>query len=140
MKKQKVVMAPSDGQIYLEEDDTHSSRWPLGHFKPDELRCKGTGILKINLAAGLLLEELRELHGGPIHVVSAYRSPSHNRAVGGAVNSFHLKGRAFDLQLAHGSKGRDLIQSVFRQNKFGGVGFYPTFIHVDTGPARFWVG
>ena len=30
-------------------------------------------------------------------VTSTYRSPSHNRAVGGVPNSFHLRGRAIDI-------------------------------------------
>ena len=36
------------------------------------------------------------------HVTSTFRSPEHNRAVGGVANSFHLSGRAIDIARAPG--------------------------------------
>lgn len=39
-------------------------------------------------------------------VTSGRRSIDRNRAVGGATNSFHLKGRAVDLALPGGDAGR----------------------------------
>lgn len=46
-----------------------------------------------------VLEAIRHARGGrPIRIVSGYRSPAHNRAVGGASRSQHLVGRAADLE------------------------------------------
>jgi hypothetical protein len=44
-----------------------------------------------------LLEPVRTLLGVPLHVDSGFRSPALNEAVGGAVNSAHMFGRAADV-------------------------------------------
>jgi hypothetical protein len=41
----------------------------------------------------------------PLIVRSAYRSPEHNRAVGGATRSKHLDGAAFDIAMANRDPG-----------------------------------
>lgn len=43
------------------------------------------------------LDPARALLGSPIFVNSGYRCPQLNKAVGGVPNSFHLQGRAADL-------------------------------------------
>lgn len=51
------------------------------------------------------------------HVSSTYRSPEHNRAVGGVPNSFHLSGRAIDIVRAPGVH-HGQIDSAFRSAGF----------------------
>ena len=46
-------------------------------------------------------------------VTSTYRSPAHNRRVGGARNSYHLRGRAIDLVLRRGVSHRE-VDRAFR--------------------------
>jgi len=60
-------------------------RWP--NFSPAEIACRGTGKLLINEPALDRLQALRDRLGKPLIVRSAYRSPEHNRAVGGAARS-----------------------------------------------------
>ena len=72
-------------------------RWP--NFSPAEIACRGTGKLLINEPALDKLQALRDRLGKPLIVRSAYRSPEHNRAVGGATRSKHLDGAAFDRML-----------------------------------------
>lgn len=100
-------------------------RWP--NFSPAEIACRGTGKLLINAPALDKLQALRGRLGKPLIVRSAYRSPEHNRAVGGAKRSKHMDGAAFDIAMAW-------------EIEFLGFGFYPRsgFIHVDLGPARQW--
>lgn len=43
------------------------------------------------------LDPIREEYGKPIIVNSGYRCPELNKAVGGKLNSFHLKGCAADI-------------------------------------------
>ena len=44
-----------------------------------------------------VLDPLRELYGKPVYISSGYRCPRLNKAVGGVVNSQHLRGEAADI-------------------------------------------
>jgi hypothetical protein len=69
---------------------------------------------------------------------SAFRSPAHNKAVGGAKNSLHMQGIAFDVQMVNHDPARFIGSA--REAGFAGIGTYPRqgFVHIDTGPARTW--
>ena len=80
---------------------------------------------------------------GPIEVISGHRSAGTNamlRAKGRKVarKSQHILGKAIDVRMRGVSlkKMRDTALGY----GIGGVGYYPGdgFIHVDTGPPRFW--
>ena len=64
------------------------------------MACRGTGRLLLNEAALDKLQALRGRLRKPLIVRSAYRSPEHNRAVGGAKASKHLEDVAFDIAMA----------------------------------------
>jgi hypothetical protein len=102
------------------------------------LACRGTGKLLVNELALDKLQVLRDRLKTPLIVRSAYRSPEHNRAVGGAKRSKHMDGATFDIAMAN----RDPVafEAAARAVGFLGFGFYPRsgFIHVDLGPARQW--
>lgn len=90
------------------------------------------------------LEVLRaELGGNAVRVISGYRSPAHNRAVGGARNSQHLYGRAADISIS-GYTPRQIkntIEKLIREGRMqqGGIGLYGSFVHYDTrGSAARW--
>lgn len=76
--------------------------------------------------------------GKPMIVNSAYRSPEHNKAVGGAKASQHLNGCAFDISMANHDPASFIAMA--RKAGFKGIGTYPrsNFVHIDTGPARVW--
>lgn len=74
-------------------------RWP--NFSPAEIACRGTGKLLINKPALDKLQALRDRLGKPLIVRSAYRSPEHNRAAGGATRSKHMNGLAFDIAMSN---------------------------------------
>nr|WP_256327076.1 D-Ala-D-Ala carboxypeptidase family metallohydrolase [Roseicitreum antarcticum] len=76
--------------------------------------------------------------GKPLNIRSAYRSPQHNRAVGGAPRSKHMEGTAFDIVMSNHDPAT--FEAAARAVGFLGFGFYPRsgFIHVDLGPARTW--
>ncbi len=82
-----------------------------------------------------VLDDLREKIGGPIIVTSSYRSPEYNRAVGGKSASQHMLFRAIDFQTPKTPLWRAelALRKMRDEGKFkGGIGAYPTFIHVDT--------
>jgi len=76
-------------------------------------------------------------------VISGYRSPAtnamlHRNSSGVAEHSQHLLGKAIDVRLT-GFSTRQLGEHA-RSLARGGVGFYASsdFVHVDTGPVRYW--
>jgi zinc D-Ala-D-Ala carboxypeptidase len=118
--------------------DVPGSAWRWPNFSPAEIACRGTGKLLINEPALDKLQALRDRLGKPLIVRSAYRSPEHNRAVGGAPRSKHLDGAAFDI--AMGNHDPVAFEAEARAVGFLGFGFYPRsgFMHIDLGPARQW--
>lgn len=118
--------------------DVPESAWRWPSFSPAEIACRGTGAIKINTEAMDKLQSLRNRLGKPLIVRSAYRSPNHNRAVGGAPASKHMLGAAFDI----GMSNHDPVafEAAARAVGFLGFGFYPRsgFMHIDLGPARQW--
>jgi hypothetical protein len=111
-------------------------RWP--NFSPGEIACRGTGKLLVNEAALDACQALRDRLGKPLIVLSGYRSPEHNRAVGGAKASKHMEGIAFDIAMANHDP--ETFEAAARAVGFRGFGFYPRsgFMHIDLGPARSW--
>ena len=111
-------------------------RWP--NFSPAEIACRGTGKLLINEPALDKLQALRNRLGKPLIVRSAYRSPEHNRAVGGATRSKHMDGAAFDIAMANHDPVA--FEVAAREVGFLGFGYYRRsgFIHIDLGPVRNW--
>lgn len=111
-------------------------RWPS--FSPEELACRGTGMLMIDEPSLDKLQALRNLLGKPMIVQSAYRTPEHNHRVGGAKGSQHLKARAYDVSMANHDP--EAFEAAARAVGFTGFGFYgkQNFMHIDTGPARSW--
>jgi hypothetical protein len=59
-------------------------------FGVDELKCKGSGIIKLDPRFAVELPELRRAWGKPLTPTSVCRSPEHNRKEGGKINSLHL--------------------------------------------------
>ncbi|MGI3212343.1 YcbK family protein [Roseovarius tibetensis] len=112
--------------------------WRWSDFSPAEIACRGTGQLKLHPEALDTLQALRDRLGKPLIVNSAYRSPEHNRAVGGAARSKHMDGTAFDISMANHHP--EAFEAAAREVGFLGFGTYPrsNFMHVDLGPARQW--
>jgi zinc D-Ala-D-Ala carboxypeptidase len=124
--------------FYSHWRDVPAAAWHWPNFSPAEIACRGTGKLLMNEAALDKLQALRDRLGKPLIVRSAYRSPEHNRAVGGAKGSKHLEGVAFDIAMANHDPVA--FEAAARAVGFKGFGYYPRsgFIHIDLGPARSW--
>lgn len=69
----------------------------------DELSPQGKELVEnMRWLCQKVLEPLRQHFGKPISINSGYRCPELNRAVGGARNSYHMKGRAADIPFKPG--------------------------------------
>jgi uncharacterized protein YcbK (DUF882 family) len=80
---------------------------------------------------------------GTVEVLSAFRSPETNAWLasvsrGVARDSQHMNGNAMDIRFPGVPVFK--IRQAARSLQMGGVGFYPRsgFVHLDTGPLRYW--
>ena len=115
-----------------------SEEWSWASFSPREMASKGEGALMTDSNAMDMLQKLRDALGQPMLVTSAYRSPAHNRSVGGARASKHMEATAFDIRMDNFDP--HTFEAAARAAGFLGFGYYPRsgFMHIDTGPARSW--
>lgn len=86
-----------------------------------------------------ILRNVERRFGRRIHVISGYRSHRHNRRVGGARRSYHLKCMAADIAVPKVNK-YVLARYLKKIPGRGGVGTYACsgFVHIDIGPRRAW--
>jgi N-acetylmuramoyl-L-alanine amidase len=93
-----------------------------------------------------IVDELRESLGKRCRILSSYRSPAYNKAVGGAPLSQHLDFNALDIAFDGVSPQQvyDRLLKWRKAGKFtGGLGLYPSsgFVHIDTrGRNSTWKG
>jgi uncharacterized protein YcbK (DUF882 family) len=85
--------------------------------------CSGrSGALKVSVHSGFRSKETNEYLRRKSHKV--------------ARNSMHILGKAIDFSVP-GMSAQHLTKIV-KANTKGGVGSYPTFVHLDSGPQRSW--
>ncbi len=107
---------------------------------PPELVANATELLKN-------LQVIRDHFQRPIIIISGYRSPARNAAVGGADKSQHLEAKAADIKIA-GVPTEEIynrIEKLIAQGlvKQGGLGKYikSGFVHYDIrGTKARWEG
>ena len=93
-----------------------------------------------------IVDELRDSFGKPCRILSSYRSPGYNKAVGGESSSQHLECTALDVTFGCISPQRvyDRLLEWRKNGKVvGGLGIYPSsgFVHIDTrGRNATWKG
>lgn len=100
------------------------------NFLLREFECKD-GSRQVVLHRELLerLQALRDTLGLPVIINSGYRNPTHNTAVGGTPDSYHVRGMAADIRVPGMSTGA--LAGAARQAGLRGVIPYHTFVHVD---------
>ena len=117
------------------------------NFKRQEFDCKDGTKVPAELLPNIQklaeqLQILRDCLGESIHINSGYRSPAYNKRIGGVKNSQHVLGKAADITCK--SKTPKQLAAIIEKLitagtlRFGGIGVYPGFVHVDIrqGKAR----
>jgi uncharacterized protein YcbK (DUF882 family) len=76
----------------------------------------------------------------PLVITSGYRSPQTNAAIENAArNSMHCYAKAADMYV-DGVSMRDLFDTCWSRAVSGGIGYYDSHVHLDSGTRRWWVG
>lgn len=93
----------------------------------------------VSMPAMASFKALEDAAGFPLKVNSAYRDPEHNARVGGAKQSQHTHGNAFDVDVSGMSTEQrvELIRKA-RAAGFSGIGVYANSLHFDVGGDRAW--
>lgn len=105
-----------------------------------------------------MLDKIRAKRGGPVRVISGYRTEAWNEKIGGAKLSQHVQARAADIAPITGaglfpselSAFNYMIQEMLTHGELpelGGIGYYPgRWVHVDvrdrppSGHVAMWQG
>ena len=111
------------------------------NFSRQEFDCKdGTpvppqfmdNVRRLAQQLQILRNEIKE----PVMITgSGYRTPEHNRRVGGAPNSQHLTASGADINARNYTPRQlaNVIERLIREKKMmqGGIGVYKGFVHYD---------
>lgn len=130
-------------KTYMKTESTQLSK----NFKVSEFACHGNGCcttVRVDEKLVEYLQKIRDHFGVSVTINSAYRCIVHNKRIGGASGSRHLKGMAADISV----KGVKPAEVAKYAESIGilGIGLYETasdgyFVHIDTRATKsFWYG
>lgn len=107
----------------------------IKHFDRNEFKCKcgkcGGFPVEPDKKLVQLLEKIRNHFGKPVTISSGVRCTTHNKNVGGASGSQHLKGTAADIKVKGVAPEKVAAYAETLLSGTGGIGRYSTFTHVD---------
>ena len=101
------------------------------NFKVKEFACQdGSDPIFIDSELVSVLQKIRTHFGKAVTITSAYRTPTHNKKVGGTSFSQHLYGKAADIKV-QGIAPSEVAKYAETLLDEGGIGIYNTFTHID---------
>lgn len=104
--------------------DTDANENVGKHFKVKEFACKdGSQVVFIDDYLVSILDILRNQVGKPVHINSGYRTPTRNKAVGGAKYSYHMRGMAADIRV-EGMTAKEIANKLKKSSRVGAASSY----------------
>ncbi len=103
------------------------------NFTDTEFECACCGELLDGLPFRRFISKLQRARlfaNAPFVITSGYRCPKHNAAVGGKMNSSHLKGLAADIRVQSSGNRFTVIEGLIKAG-FERIGIGREFVHVD---------
>ena len=113
--------------------DTEANEKVGQHFKVKEFACKdGSQGVFIDSYLVSILDILRNQVGKPVIINSGYRTPTRNKAVGGAKYSYHMRGMAADIRI-NNMTAKEIANKLNKiiPNECGII-VYNGWVHIDT--------
>lgn len=106
----------------------------LKYFKPSEFnRCNPScSIDAMDTAFLKELDVCRHIAGVPFVLLSAYRSPAHDKERGRSGVGYHTSGRAVDVRCTNSEDRRAIVEACLATGLT--IGIYPSFVHIDNRP------
>ena len=102
------------------------------NFRVREFACKdGSDPIFIDSKLVTVLQKIRTHFGRAVTITSAYRTPTHNKSVGGSTYSQHTFGRAADIKINGVSPEKIAAYAEKLLPGTGGIGVYKSFCHID---------
>lgn len=132
----KTWRALNDIKIYSLIVDSNKSLTP--NFKIKEFACQD-GSDTVVLHTDFIVDKLQKIRSHfnkPVTINSAYRNPTHNKKVGGSFNSYHIKGRAFDIVVEGVSPNE--VAKYAQSIGINGIIRYSWGVHVDSRAIKYW--
>ena len=121
-------------------DSKDNRKEAVSYFKISEFDSKDGAEMPSDVKMNVIelidnLNVLRQELGSPLYVNSGYRSPKHNKSIGGSLNSQHLTGKAADIRSNEyiPKQIKEKIEELIKVGKMkqGGLSAYNTFVHYD---------
>ena len=121
--------------------DTDANEKVGQHFKVKEFACKdGSQVVFIDSYLVSILDILRNHVGKPVIINSGYRTPTRNKAVGGAKYSHHMRGMAADIRI-NGMTAKEIAKELNKIVPYEcGIIVYNTWVHIDTRTKKYRKG
>ena len=122
--------------------DTDANENVGKHFKVKEFACRdGSQVVFIDEYLVSILDILRNQIGKPVHINSGYRTPTRNKAVGGAKYSYHMRGMAADIRV-NGMSAKEIankLNAIVSPDECGII-VYSAWVHIDTRAKKYRKG
>lgn len=121
--------------------DTEANEKVGQHFKVKEFACQdGSQVVFIDSYLVSILDILRNEVGKPVIINSGYRTPTRNKAVGGAKYSYHMRGMAADIRI-NGMSAKEIANKLnaIVPNECGII-VYKSWVHFDVRKTKYRKG
>lgn len=120
----------------------HGNQKLSTNFRVKEFACSdGSDPIFIDSELVTILQKIRTHFGRAVTITSAYRTPSHNKSVGGTTFSQHQYGMAADISVRGISPEKVVAYAETLLPNKGGIGRYDTFVHIDVRSTKArWMG
>ena len=107
------------------------------HFTAKEFACPETGEALVSCDLVVMLDKARTFAATPFTITSGYRSPAHNRKVGGVPGSAHTKGLAADIAAPNNKARHDIVRGLIEAGCVR-IGIGKGFVHADVDLDKPW--